>query len=180
MGPQGFCNDQATAARPTLGHRCKTAEKEDEREPRGLAVARMSVGVLVGAVLGSTAGLFLVLGIVIFLLLWLLPYDKALVAPVQYDPTPTPALDDALWDDPAYRRTTLFFRAKTGERLGAWLYEPKKLTGVAPPVVIMAHGIGLQKDMVRGPPLHPFPYTLPSPLFFPTSYGALPPCALHL
>jgi hypothetical protein len=108
----------------------------------------MSVAVTIGAAVGSIIGSSLLLGGVIYLLLLLLPYDKAMVAPVEYDPTPTPALDDALWDNPAYRRTTLFFRAVTGERLGAWLYEPKRNTGVPPPVVIMAHGIGLQKDMV--------------------------------
>eukprot|EP00884_Botryococcus_braunii_P000066 jgi/Botrbrau1/1005/Bobra.114_1s0043.1 len=107
----------------------------------------MSLGVILGATLGTIVGSTILLGVVIFLLLWLLPYDSALVPPVEYDPTPTPALDDSLWETPEYRRTTLFFRAATGERLGAWLYEPKKNTGVPPPVVIMAHGIGLQKDM---------------------------------
>ncbi len=109
----------------------------------------MSVEVILGATLGTIVGSSVLLGLVIFLLLWLLPYDRALVPPVEYDPTPTPALDDSLWETPEYRRTTLFFRATTGERLGAWLYEPKKNTGVPPPVVIMAHGIGLQKDMVN-------------------------------
>lgn len=50
-------------------------------------------------------------------------------------------------DAPAYTRETLRFPSAGGVECEAWLYRPKAPASRPPPVVVMAHGLGAQKDM---------------------------------
>ncbi|KAG2492508.1 hypothetical protein HYH03_009173 [Edaphochlamys debaryana] len=78
---------------------------------------------------------------------------------VQYgmDRDPTPLEHTGPISHELYSRTTVFFDSH-GVRCEAWFYEPSALTrermdlGRPPPIVVMAHGLGSQKDMG----LHPY------------------------
>jgi alpha-beta hydrolase superfamily lysophospholipase len=75
-----------------------------------------------------------------------LPWDPALIpGPLQANPAPTPA--DQPIDDPAFERRVFMFPCSE-EQCSAWLYLPKGVE--RPPVVVLAHGLGAQKDFGLG------------------------------
>ena len=71
------------------------------------------------------------------------PWDPALLpGPMPRDVTPTPA--DLPVDGPHYTRINVGFPCNE-ETCDAWLFMPKSASGRVP-VVVMAHGLGVQKD----------------------------------
>ncbi|KXZ52755.1 hypothetical protein GPECTOR_8g146 [Gonium pectorale] len=86
------------------------------------------------------------------------PYDKELSYGFVRDPSPTPGSAPIVAEDGLpYTRRTLFFTSQ-GTACEAWLYTPTAATAAATaagggrrwppfPVVIMAHGLGGQKDL---------------------------------
>ncbi|KAG2439296.1 hypothetical protein HXX76_004655 [Chlamydomonas incerta] len=87
-----------------------------------------------------------------------LPYESELVhSPLLRNTSLTPdarPLSPGAGSDLPYTRTTLYFNS-SGTACEAWLYTP--VQGPAPhPVVIMAHGLGAQKDLGLHRYAHPF------------------------
>lgn len=78
-------------------------------------------------------------------LLITLPLDiRVLPGPIPNDTTPTPASQPL--DTGAYTRHTLTFPCAR-DTCEAWLYLPKAPAARPPPVVVLGHGMGAQKDM---------------------------------
>jgi poly(3-hydroxybutyrate) depolymerase len=68
--------------------------------------------------------------------------DGAVTYGFQRQSKPTPQQADL--ETPEYSRTTVFFDSQ-GVACHAWLYQPKHTTE-PPPMIVMAHGLGAQKD----------------------------------
>lgn len=79
------------------------------------------------------------------------PLDPAIQHSLSRVVGPTPNSGDL--DEPSYQRTTVSYIVE-GTRVEAWLYLPKGVS--SPPVVIMAHGLGGQRDMGLHPYAHEF------------------------
>lgn len=76
-------------------------------------------------------------------LLVTLPWEKQLDHNFHWDRTPVP--DTGAQDKPRFTRTVMQIMSH-GTALESWLYLPKHVSR-PPPVVIMAHGMGAQKDI---------------------------------
>ncbi|KAI8472280.1 MAG: alpha/beta-hydrolase [Monoraphidium minutum] len=76
-----------------------------------------------------------------------LPWDVSLI------PGPVPRLNlqtenTQPLDEPGYTRESIMFPSiEPGIQLEAWVYKPKQPVASPPPVVVMGHGLGAQKDM---------------------------------